>query len=140
MDEMAATLREAVSTDDFPVQVELGYIVNPTGPTLDIYPSDPSGDLVGAGFGGLEGQLFFTVRARISTADYDAGQEALIQFGDIEDDLSVAAALMADQTLGGHASSVLVGAPTGFRQYVDIGSEGALLGREWQVTVMRAYS
>jgi hypothetical protein len=140
MDEIADILWAAVSTDDFPVQVETGYVFNPTPPAIDVYPGDPSGDLAAAGFGNIEGALFFTVRARVQTADTTEGQRLLVAFGDIEDDLSIAQALMADQTLGGHANSVLVAPPIGFRQYVDAGQQGSLLGREWLVTVLRAYS
>jgi hypothetical protein len=140
LDEIVDTLTDTVSTDGFPVQVTRGYNFNPTPPALDVYPGEPFGDITGAGFGDLEGRLFVTVRARVQTADTTAGQELLLAFMDVEDDLSVTAALMADQTLNGHVHSVLVGSPTGFRQYLDSGSEGSLLGCEWPVTLLRAYS
>jgi hypothetical protein len=46
---------------------------------------------------------------------------------------------MDDQTLGGHASSVMVGAPSDFRWYDEVG-QGGLLGVEWQASILRAYS
>ena len=139
LDEMVSILEAAVSTEEFPVQVVRGRWFNPTGPVLDIYGGAPFGDVVGAGFGALEGRVFLTVRARVQTADTTESQDILFDLMDVEHDLSVAAALMDDQTLGGYATSVLVGAPSDFRLYDELG-QGALLGVEWPVTVLRAYS
>lgn len=139
LDEMAATLRTAVSDIGFPVQVEPRYVLSPTPPTLDIFPADPSREDTSAGMGEVAGALLFTVRARVS-GDQDAEQDLLLALIDEEDDLSVAAALMDDQTLNGLASSVYVQGPSGYRHYVDAGSEGAYLGCEWHVTVLRAHS
>lgn len=139
LDEMADTLRAAVSDVGFPVQVEPRYIISPTPPSLDIFPGDPAREDASAGFGDVAGQLVFTVRARVS-GDQDAEQDLLLAFMDEEDDLSVAGALMADQTLNGFASSVYAQGPTGYRQYVDSGDAGSYLGCEWRVTVLRTFS
>lgn len=139
LDEMVAILEAAVSTEEFPIQVVRGRWFNPTGPCIDIYGGTPFGDLEGAGFGGLEGRVFLTVRARVHTADTTASQDILFDLMDVDHDLSVVAALQADQSVGGYATSILVTPPTEFRLYDELG-QGALLGVEWTAMVMRAYS
>jgi hypothetical protein len=85
--------------------------------------------------------MFFTVRARVTTADSDAGQDLLAQI--LEPETGVAAALMADQTLGGVVDSLGFGddggtaAVSGLREYVeDVAVNGRLLGAEWRVRVI----
>jgi hypothetical protein len=89
--------------------------LNPTPPSIDVYPGDPFVDDAGAGFTDLDGSVYFTVRARVSTADSYAGQELLLAFMDSGGPLSVQAALAADDTLNGLASQVVVEGPTGTR-------------------------
>lgn len=140
MDAMEAKITAAVASASFPVQVRGRLIPNPTPPCIDIVPGQPSRENELAGFGDLMGGLVFTVRARVTTADNEAGQDLLLSFMDDEHDLSIAEALEADQTLGGLVASVDVNALTGFIPYTDPGSEGQLLGCEWQVTVVNATS
>lgn len=137
--QMANTLRAAVSDIEFPVQVEPRYIIGASPPSLDIFPSDPFRGDTSTGFGAIAGELLFTVRARVS-GDRDAEQDLLLALMDEEDDLSVAVALMDDQTLNGFASSVDVDGPSGYRQYIEAGDQAPLLGCEWKVTVLRAQS
>lgn len=141
MDEMAATLRTAfAAATDVTVQVEPRMNFNPTPPSVDVYPGDPFGFDEAAAFTDDGGEIVFTVRARVSTADTAAGQELLLAMMDITDDLSVAAALQDDQTLNGHAGSVYVQGPSGYVQFIDAGHQGSLLGCTWSVTVIRAFS
>lgn len=139
LDEMVSILEDAVSTADFPIQVVRGRWFNPSPPCIDIYGGAPFGDFEGAGFGDLQGRLFLTVRARIHTADTTESQDVLFDMMDIEHDLSIVAALMADQSLSGYASSVLVSPPSDFRVYDELG-QGALLGVEWQAAILRVLS
>lgn len=139
LDEMADKLRTAVSLVGFPVQVEPRYIIGASPPSLDIFPSDQFRGDTSSGFGAIAGELLFTVRARVS-GDRDAEQDLLLALMDEEDELSVAAALMDDQTLNGLASSVDVDGPSGYRQYIEAGDQAALLGCEWKVTVLRLQS
>lgn len=140
MDAMEAAITTAVASAAFPVQVRGRLIVNPTPPSIDIQPGQPSRENDLAGFGDIMGGLVFTVRARVTTADNEAGQDLLLAFMDDEHDLSIAAALEADQTLGGIVNSVDVEALTGYLPYSDPGGEGQLLGCEWLVTVVNAPS
>lgn len=138
MDEIAATLRAAIGTDG---QVTGRMNFAPAAfPSLDVYPSDPFRGDQTRGFGRLGGEYLFTVRARINTPDNEGAQEMLLRLMDDEDDLCVMAALMEDQTLNGHASSVEVDGPTGYVRYADSGAEGAWLGVEWRVTLVPARS
>ena len=52
---------------------------NPTPPSIDIYPADPF--QTGSGFED-DTEVFFTIRARTTTADQEAGQKALLRMLD----------------------------------------------------------
>lgn len=141
LDEMAATLDAIVgpvALGQDAVQVVGRLNLNPTPPAIDIYPADPFRGTESASF--LDrGELFFTVRARASTADNEAGQDILLHLMDDDDPLSVAAALEDDQTLNGLAGSVKVDGPTGFQPFGDSGAHGGILiGCEWTVTILNA--
>ena len=83
MEAMADQIREALlSVTDVAVQVEPRMVLNPSPPTIDIYPGDDSRDPSSAGFDDVAGGYFFTVRARVSTADETAGQDLLLAFMD----------------------------------------------------------
>src|SRR3954451_2654751 len=114
-------------------QVEPRLITNPTPPCIDIYPADPFQDNLGFG---LEGQLFWTVRARVSTSDQDGGQDLLLSMLERDGATSIRAALAADPSFGGSVDSSDVQAVSGFIQYVDPGAAGSLLGAEWRLTVL----
>lgn len=99
---------------------------NPTPPSLDVYPGDPF--QTGAGFGVGESQVFFTIRARVSTADGEAGQRLLLRLLDPDDAASVEAAV-AD------LAAVAPEGVSGFREYLEeAATNGRLLGCEWRVT------
>jgi hypothetical protein len=109
--------------------------INPTPPSIDVYPGDPF--QTGLGYG-PDRELFFTVRARVSTADAEEGQKLLLEL--LEPNAGVEAALIADQTLGGAVSSLAVALDgvSGLRQYVtDTPTGGSLLGCEWRVQVLQ---
>lgn len=138
MDEIATTLGDALGAD---VEQVVGRLVTePSPPCIDVYPGDPFADDQGAGFGDIAGRYILTVRARVATADHEAGQDVLLDLMDADGDLSVATILQDDQTLNGHASSVKVDGPSGFRRYVDSNGQQALLGAEWAVSVMPEFS
>ena len=104
------------------LQVYAGRGQNLTPPSLDVYPGDPF--QVGAGFGVASKQLWWTVRARVSTADEQA-QQLLLRMLDPTDDASVEAALAdADAVIPND------GFVSGFRDELD-----GLLACEWRVSV-----
>jgi hypothetical protein len=108
------------------LQVVAFLNVNPTPPSLDVYPGDPF--QTGAGFGVGESQAFFTVRARVSTADSEAGQQLLLRLLDPDDPASVEAALE-------DVAVVVPEGVSGFREYLEeSASNGRLLGCEWRVS------
>ena len=135
--EALAGALEPLRTDIPDLQIFPYWLASATPPTIDIYPGDPFQGGLGFGNGGAE--LFFTVRARVTTADSVAGQQLLYQI--LEPDTGVTAALTADQTLGGVVDSLGIGeqgAPgiSGLREYVeDVAVNGRLLGCEWRVRV-----
>ena len=98
---------------------------NPTPPSLDVYPADPFLD--GAGFGVDSQTVYFTVRARVSTADEEAGQRLLLRLLDTGDTASV------EQALGAAGYAVTPEGVSGFREYLESIDGGRLLGCEWRV-------
>jgi hypothetical protein len=99
---------------------------NPTPPSLDVYPGDPFQN--GGGFGKGDSWAFFTVRARVSTADHEHGQRQLLRLLDPQDIASVEGALWD----AGYA--VAPEGISGFREYLEEAStNGRLLGCEWRV-------
>ena len=137
MDEMADILRAAYTGLDVDVQVEPRLVVNPSPPCIDIYPGDSPRGTESAGFNasGVDGELFFTVRARVSTADNTAGQDLLLAIMDDENDLCVAVPLSADPTLNGLVNDLFVQPGTGYGLY-PVADGSQLLGCTFLVTVI----
>jgi hypothetical protein len=128
MEEIAAAL-EPLAGEIAGLQVYPFLNTNPTPPSLDVYPGEPFQS--GAGFGTGNTQAFFTVRARVSTADQEAGTRLLLRLLDPDDPASVEAALDAAD-----AATVVQEGISGFREYVEeSASNGRLLGCEWRVSV-----
>jgi hypothetical protein len=140
LEQMAVKVREVTDTiTDVDIQVESGIVINPTAPCIDIYPADPSMDPSVGGFGDIDGAESITVRARVSTADSDAGQELLLAFMDDEDELSLAAALADDPTLNGMADLSYQGRG-GYALFPTPQGDGALLGCLFTFTAIKMYS
>ena len=99
----------------------------PTPPSLDIYPGAPF--QTGAGFGIGQSQVWFTIRARVSTADQEAAMRLLLRLMDPNDAASVEAAI-AD------TAAVTPEGVSEFREYIeDSSTNGRLLGCEWRVSI-----
>ena len=107
--------------------------INPTPPSIDIYPADPFQEKLT--FGTVENEMRFSVRARVTTADHEAGQTLLLQLMDPAAVTSLARALASDRKLGSTVSSLTVDGPSGFGIYQDAGGEGSLMGAVWTVRV-----
>lgn len=132
---MAAALAPIADTIEG-LQVLPYMNVNPTPPSIDIYPGTPF--QTGSGFGD-DADLFFTVRARTTFADSVAGQQGLYRMLDTAGPESVRAALELDQTLGGVVQSLAVvdEGVSGFTEYIeDAQTGGRLVGCEWRVQVI----
>jgi len=141
MDAMLSQIEDAVtSSGDFDVQVYRGALFAPSPPTVDFFPGGLARNGAGAAFDDISGGYLFTVRARVHTADQDAGQDLLLRFMDDTDSMCVAGALMADPTLNGLASSLAVRDLGGFVPYPYPGGEGELLGFSFTCEVIPAVS
>lgn len=139
---MAAAITAALDGSNPTVQVSAYRLITASPPVVDIYPGDPLTDGSATGFSGEMGEAIFTVRARVGTADIEESQKLLLSLMDDNDPLSIAAALIADQTLGGVVSSLAVDGPSGHTIYEEGGSRiatslGALLGVDWKVKIIR---
>jgi hypothetical protein len=140
MDAMADKISDAMEAADETIQVQPRMMLNPTPPSIDIYPAAELRDQVTAGFADLDGGYIFTVRARVTTADNRAGQDTLLRFLDDEDELCIPMALLDDPTLNGVATSVHIVSSSGYTLYPDPGGQGALLGCQFGVLVLKAES
>jgi len=143
LDEMAAQILAVLEDEvDFEIQVIPRMVINPTPPTIDMYPGDVARGLDSAAFGDTLGEYLFTVRARVSMADQDAGQDFLLRLMDDTDELNLADALLVDPTLNGLAASMDVRDPSGYREYLLPGTDprGALIGFQFTAHVIAARS
>jgi hypothetical protein len=125
MEAIAAALQPLAAEIDG-LQVYAYLNSNPTPPSLDIYPGAPF--QTGAGFGVGQSQVWFAIRARVSTADPEAGMKLLLRMMDPNDSASVEAAI-AD------TAAVTPEGVSEFREYLeDSSANGRLLGCEWRVS------
>ena len=137
MDAMVSQIEAAVE-DDYDVQVFRGILWNPTPPTIDVFPGGVARNGADAGFDDLSGGYLFTVRARVLTADVEAGQDLLLRFMDDTDSMCIAGALMADPTLNGLAATLTVRDLSGWQPYPGI--EGEMLGFSFTCEVIAGES
>lgn len=116
------------------LQVESRLVFNPSPPSIDVYPSDPFQEALAMGAGNNE--IFFNVRARVSTAENEGGQDLLLSMMDPAANTSVLKAILSDRTLGNVAQISTVEGPSAFGVFPDPGSTGgSLLGCTWRVGV-----
>jgi hypothetical protein len=137
MDALADQIRGVIDdVTDVTVQVEPRWVTNPTPPSIDIYPADPSTDPDLRSFHEAFGGELLTVRARVDMSDSTAGQDLLLALMDDDDPLSVVAAIREDPTLGGIAE-LDVRSRSGYVRFVEGGDH---LGCLWNVLAIKARS
>ncbi len=137
--QMVSQLEAVVESSDYEIDVWPGMVLNPSqGTMIDVYPDDPFRDAPTGGMGDVNGGYQFVVRARTGLNDLDSGQSILLDLMDDDSEVCVAHAIADDPTLGGWASDVFVGDPSGFRAFAS--AEGTLVGVQWPVLVLAAQS
>jgi hypothetical protein len=115
------------------LQVCSELVYNPTPPSIDVYPGDPF--LEREAIGGWS--ALWIVRARVTTADQQGGQQLLLDLMDPSGPYSLRAALAADATFGNIVDDSTVEAgPSGYVAYRDQATVGDLLGCFWQLRVV----
>ena len=140
MDALAAQIQNKLCGTASPqvimgLQVDGRLIPSPTPPAIDIYPGDPFQEPFG--FGPGNHRYWFTVRARVSMADNEGGQDLLLSMMDPQAATSVEQAILSDATLGGVAQLKEVDGPTAFGIFDDPGPQPErLLGCVWRVGVV----
>ncbi len=135
MDALAKQIDDSLGTAVEGIQVVGRLETNPTPPCVDIYPADPFQEQTAFMLDSRE--MKFTIRARVTTADHQAGQDLLLSLMDVRADSSLAATIYTDQTLGGKvAQASIVDGPSAYGQYADSGGEGDLLGCQWTAMVI----
>lgn len=133
-DAFAAAL-EPLTTEIPDLQITAFQNPNPSPPSLDIYPGDPFQTELSFGEGSAE--LFWTIRARMTTADQQAGQQTLLRLLDPAG--GVQGALYYDTTLGGTVdqAAIVTEGVSGLRPYlVDPSTGEQITGCEWRVRVL----
>lgn len=141
LEQMSAQLRDALAGADWDFQVEAGMILNPTPPTVDVYPADPGRELeLTGGFGATDAEaddgLWVNVRARISPLDHNAGQEILVELMDPASELSLVQAIYDDPTLNGYATDVNLESQTGYVLVPTIDGGAVHIGVIWRFLVI----
>lgn len=118
------------------LQVVPYMLVQPTPPSIDIYPASPFQVPMGYGTGNNEIRL--TVRARVSTAANEEGQKLLLTMMDPEAATSLTGAIMSDSTLGNIVDDVGVmdDSPTDYGLFFDVNRIEAWLGATWTVRIL----
>ncbi len=129
-DQLAGTANPQVIPN---LQVENRHHPNPTPPAIDIYPSSPFTESIAFGRGAR--QYWFTVRARVSTADNEGGQDLLLAMMDDGSSESVEAAIRSTSDYAGARLGDVDG-PTEFGDHSDVGGQGSLLGCTWRVALI----
>lgn len=135
---VAEQIEAALAPELHELQVQPYWIINPTPPAIDVYPSPDQSSEQNA-FGYEQRDLFLTIRARVTPADSVAGQQLLVDMLDPRSDVSVIGALALDASFGGVAadSAIADGSPSGFIPYAENGVAGGfLLGAEWRLRVV----
>ena len=133
MDALASQIQTSLDSVIPDLQVDGRLIPSPSPPAIDVYPADPFQEQ--ASFRPGDKTYFFTVRARVSTVDNEAGQDLLLSMMDPDATTSVAKAIESDRDLGGVVANLKVEGPSGFGVFVDASREGNLLGCTWTVTI-----
>jgi hypothetical protein len=115
------------------LQVVAYWNNNPTPPSVDVYPADPfqsafrmRGDT----------DMRFIVRARVHTADEEAGQKVLLAMMNSSGVNSLGQAILQDKTLGGKCGGLGIEEVGGFQLMLDVGGEGSYMGATWTVRVV----
>jgi hypothetical protein len=130
---IASTL-EPIESEIAELQVYAYLNPNPTPPALDLYPGDPFQESLA--FGRDSRRLRWVVRARVSTADHEAGQLVLFQLMEPAGASSVAAALFANSSLDDTVDNLSVEGPSGFQVFDDPAAQGSYLGVTWDVEIL----
>jgi len=144
---LADALREtyeglANADGEVAIQIEPRYVIDPSPPTIDVYPGrSPSRDLEVAGMsdGTDFGAYMLTVRARVLTADQDAGQDLLDEFADDASELSLPVAIEGSYPLDDRIASIDVVDFSGLQVYQENGID-KWLGMEYIVRIIPALS
>lgn len=137
---LADNVRHALTGLDWEIQVEPNPVLNPTTPTIDIFPFDPATNSELQAFGDIEGHKTVTVRLRVAGADADARWDVVYSLMDVEDEHSVAVAIEDDQTLNGYATQVVVTGGSGVSVFPRMDGLGAYMGVQWTVQFVEAHS
>jgi hypothetical protein len=140
MDAMAEQLQDALCGTANPVIEQLTvtgrFVFNPTPPHIDIYPADPFTEPIAMDY---QRQMNFLVRARVSTADHEGGQDLLLSMMEPGSTTSVASAILQTGALTSLVDDVGVDGPSGFGIFPSVGADvtsGSLLGCTWTVAVI----
>jgi hypothetical protein len=144
LDALADQIRTRVSSSDWDFQVEPRMVVNPTPPSVDMYPADPARDTETGNFGATAEEIsegyWVNVRARCAVVDGVAQQDVLLELKDDTSEICLVQALYDDPTLGGLAYDVALDQESGFVLFPTIDGGAVHVGVLWRFLVLPAHS
>ena len=127
-DELCGTANPVIEN----LQVEDRRHPNPTPPAIDVYPGSPWTEVIGYG---NARQYWFNVRARVGTADNEAGQDLLFAMMDNSTVESVEAAIRSTKTYAGATLGDIEALEYGLISDIDAQGE-SFYGCVWRVAVI----
>ena len=141
----ADQIRDTMEAEsDWAIQVEPTMVLNPTPPSIDIYPGpsfyDASSAGMGATFAAMDEGVRFDVLARVAPNDNIANQGILIELLDPMSSMSLVEALYDDRTLNGHAADLSLEFCSGFQPAPRWDGGMVYLGCLWRFLVIPARS
>ena len=141
----ADQIRDTMAAEaDWAFQVEPTIILNPTPPSIDVFPGPQFFDLSTGGMGETHADIDEGIRidvlARVAPNDNVANQQVLYELLDPESSMSLVQSLYDDPTLGGHVTDLTLGSCSGFQPAPRWDGGMVYLGVLWRFLVIPARS
>lgn len=143
LDAIADQLRTVLITaaPELGFHIEAGLFRSAEMPAINIYPTSRALTQDFAAFGDLYGGWPVAIRAAVSPADIEAGEDLLwALMDDSTDPLSIILALDSDHTLGGVADDVAWGDWAGYQDFGPPDVAGTYVGSTLPLLVVKARS
>ena len=137
----ADQIRDTMAAEsDWAFQVEPSMILNPTPPSIDVFPGPQFFDVTTGGMGvdqaGMDEGIRIDVLARVAPNDNVANQQVLYELLDPESDMSLVQSLYDDPTLGGLVYDLHLESCSGFQPAPRWDGGMVYLGCLWRFLVI----
>ena len=137
----ADQIRETMEAEsDWAIQVEPSMILNPTPPSIDVFPGPQFYDVTTGSFGSTFAQMAegerVDVLARVNPNDNTANQELLAELMDPASSMSLVQSIYDDPTLGGVVADMSLESCSGFQPAPRWDGGMVYLGVLWRFLVL----